>query len=100
MRVDKFSQLPLPPQESGLGGKSGGQPLVKSLGESFGNMLSDVNKAQLEADQKIEEFATSPEKDIHGTMIAMEKADISLKLMLQVRAKMIGAYHEVMRTQV
>ncbi|MDH4121071.1 MAG: flagellar hook-basal body complex protein FliE [Deltaproteobacteria bacterium] len=75
------------------------QNLVENLGNSFGSMLEDVNQAQLAADQKIEEFATSGEKDIHGTMIAMEKADVTLKMMLQVRSKLTNAYHELMRMQ-
>jgi flagellar hook-basal body complex protein FliE len=33
-------------------------------------------------------------------MIAAEKAEIALKLMVQVRNKMIEAYHEVMKMQV
>jgi flagellar hook-basal body complex protein FliE len=33
-------------------------------------------------------------------MIAMEKASISFKTMLQVRNKMLEAYQEVMRMQV
>ena len=32
-------------------------------------------------------------------MIAMEKADISLKMLLQVRGKLVSAYEEVMRMQ-
>jgi flagellar hook-basal body complex protein FliE len=33
-------------------------------------------------------------------MIAAEKADLALKLMVQVRNKIIDAYHEVMKMQV
>ena len=39
-------------------------------------------------------------KNIHETMIAIEKAEISFKLMLQVRNKILEAYQEVMRMQV
>lgn len=73
--------------------------LAHDLGQSFSKMLDEVNALQLEADRKIGEFATSPEKDIHGTMIAMQKANISLRMLMQVRSKMINAYHEIMRMQ-
>ena len=43
---------------------------------------------------------TADNKDIHGTMIALEKADISMRLMLQIRNKLVSAYEEVMRMQV
>jgi len=42
----------------------------------------------------------SEKKDIHGTMLALEKADLSMRLMLQVRNKLVSAYDEVMRMQV
>ena len=74
--------------------------LIENLGDSFSRMLADVNQAQQAADRKIEEFATTPEKDIHGTMIAMEKAGITLRMLLQVRAKLISAYHEFSRMQI
>ena len=71
--------------------------LIDQLGQSFGDMLDEVNALQAASDQKMEEFATAPGKDIHGTMIAMQKADVSMRLMLQVRSKLINAYHEIMR---
>lgn len=77
---------------------SSGTPLG-SLGDTFARMFNEVNQFQLEADRKIEEFATSPNKDIHGTMIALQQADISLRLMMQIRAKLTSAYQDIMRMQ-
>jgi flagellar hook-basal body complex protein FliE len=39
-------------------------------------------------------------KNIHETMLAVERADMSLKLLMQVRNKLLDAYREVMRMQV
>ena len=39
-------------------------------------------------------------RDVHEVMIAMEKAGISLRLMVQVRNKILAAYEEIMRLQV
>ena len=75
------------------------QTLVKEVGNNFSKMFNEVNQMQLQADQKIEEFATSPAKDVHGTMIALQQAEVSLKLLLQVRSKLTNAYLEIMRTQ-
>ncbi|MBI4083390.1 MAG: flagellar hook-basal body complex protein FliE [Candidatus Lambdaproteobacteria bacterium] len=79
-------------------GKDG--TLVSELSATFGKMLDEVNRLQLESDHKIEEFATSPEKDIHGTMIALQKADISLRLLLQVRSRLTAAYQDIVRMQI
>ncbi|MDH4246850.1 MAG: flagellar hook-basal body complex protein FliE [Deltaproteobacteria bacterium] len=73
---------------------------VQDLSDTFSKMFNEVNTMQQNADLKIEEFATSPEKDIHGTMIALQKADLSLRLFMQVRAKLTTAYQEIMRMQV
>lgn len=76
------------------------QEAGQSIGTTFEAMLQDVNQAQLNAEAKQVELVTSTNKDIHGTMIAMEKAEISFRLMMQVRNKMVDAYEEIMRMQV
>jgi flagellar hook-basal body complex protein FliE len=37
--------------------------------------------------------------DINGVMVAVEKADISFQLMMQVRNKIVNAYQEVSKLQ-
>jgi flagellar hook-basal body complex protein FliE len=72
--------------------------------ESFGNMLArslnDVNRLKQEADVAVENLAAGKQKDIHATMIALEKADVAFQLLMQVRNKIISAYETVMRMQV
>lgn len=73
-------------------------------GDSFSSVLKDsiekVNKLQNEADTAMQGLASGQANNIHDTMIAIEKANISFNLMLQVRNKLLAAYEEVMRTQV
>lgn len=72
--------------------------------KSFGAILSDavnsVNAAQKESDFKMQEMATGKSQNIPDVMIAAEKADIQLRLMVQVRNKIIEAYQEIMKMQV
>ena len=70
------------------------------LSRTFDKLLQEVNQQQLNAEAKQVELMVSEKKDIHGTMLALEKADLSLRLMLQVRNKLVSAYEEVMRMQV
>ena len=76
----------------------------EGAGKSFADTLKDavqnVNAAQQSADVKMQEIATGKNHNIPEVMIAAEKADISLKLMVQVRNKIIEAYQEVMKMQV
>ena len=76
----------------------------EARGNSFGKILKDsikeVNQLQHAADVSIEQLAAGKTKNLHETMIALEKADISFRLMMEVRNKIIDAYHEIMRMQV
>ena len=71
---------------------------------SFSEMLKDsideINHLQSKADEAIEDLASGQSNNIHETMIALEKADVSFRLMLQVRNKIVEAYQEVMRMPV
>ena len=70
-------------------------------GKSFADLLKDsideVNRMQMEADGAVSDLATGAKPDIHGTMIALQKADISFKVMMEVRNKILSAYQELMR---
>jgi len=70
---------------------------------SFGNMLTrsleEVNRLHIAADEAVEDLAAGKQKNIHETMIAMEKADVAFQLLMQVRNKIISAYETIMRMQ-
>jgi flagellar hook-basal body complex protein FliE len=74
------------------------------IGQGFGDMLKQsiekTNEAQVQADHSIKELTAGRTKNIHETMLDIEKADTSLKLMMQVRNKVLDAYKEIMRMQV
>jgi flagellar hook-basal body complex protein FliE len=71
---------------------------------SFSDILKDsiqkVGDLEKQANGEVEKLAKMETQDIHNTMIAIEKADLSFQLMMQVRNKIINAYEEIMRMQV
>ena len=73
---------------------------AKSFTEMLVESMSNVNNLQVEANSAIEKLASGKTKNIHETMLAIEKADIAFKTMNQIRSKVIDAYREVMRMQV
>ncbi len=88
---------------SGIG--AGGVP--GSLGEtqsSFADTLKtaigNVNELQKTSDAAMQNLATGRTDNVADVMIAAEKSDIALKLMVQVRNKIIDAYQDVMKMQV
>ena len=62
--------------------------------------LSLVNDLQKGAERAGESLAVGETKNIHETMISLERADIALRLLTQVRNKALEAYREIMRMQV
>lgn len=76
----------------------------KEAGPSFADTLTEavnnVNQLHLDSDRKAQELATGKTDDIAGVMIAMEKSDVALRAMVQVRNKIIDAYQEIMKMQV
>ena len=73
-------------------------------GASFGDMLktaiSTANDLQKQSDVEIQKLMTGETQDLHTTMIAVQKADLSFQMMMQVRNKIVQAYQEIMRMQV
>lgn len=80
------------------------KPVAGESGELFSEMLAS---AAASANQRInqgqaagEAFAAGATDDIHGTMLALSKADIELKLVGNVRNKVIDAFYELWRMQI
>ena len=61
--------------------------------------ISKVNEVQHNADKAIESLATGQATNVHEAMIAVEEANLSFNMMLQVRNKLLAAYEEIMRMQ-
>lgn len=103
MNLNSVADITLKSHLKGLSGAQAAPP-VQNLGNKFAaalkDSLSEVNQAQLTADQAAQQIAAGESKNLHGAMIKMEEADISLRLMVQVRNKAVEAYQEIMRMQV
>lgn len=78
-------------------GQMGKNKGTASFEEVLRASLQEVNELQKEADEAIRELAKGQSQDLHRTMILMEKAELSLKLMVQVRNKLLDAYQELTR---
>jgi flagellar hook-basal body complex protein FliE len=72
----------------------------KSFADTLKGSIQEVNNLQINADRAIQELGTGETRNIHETMILLEKADVSFRLMMEVRNKLMDAYREIMRTQV
>ncbi|HMA67539.1 MAG TPA: flagellar hook-basal body complex protein FliE [Desulfosalsimonadaceae bacterium] len=68
--------------------------------QAFEKMFDQAAQNLEKADETALQVNTGGPANLHDAMIAMEKADISLRLMVQVRNKAVDAYKEIMRMQV
>jgi len=79
-------------------GREGRQPA------EFGNLVSgfvnDVDSLQKQAAQSVTDLATGESANLHQVVLALGKAEISFKYMMEVRNKLLEAYKEVMRMPV
>ena len=71
---------------------------ARSFEELIGQAIDRVNGLERDANRSIAELLEG-KTDVHGAMIALQKADISMRLLLTVRNKVIEAYKEIMHMQ-
>lgn len=91
---DPGAGLPEPPKPGGA--PKGGMSFEAAIKDA----LKEVSAVQNEAEKAIEDFSKGEIKDIHTVVVAMEKADVSLQTLLQVRSRLLTAYEEILRMQV
>jgi flagellar hook-basal body complex protein FliE len=89
----------LPPNPTSPISLSGLTEVTKNDGPSFQNMLlgsiSETNNLQLSAEQAIEEHLAGGDVTQVEVFSAMKKADLSLRMMMQMRNKIMEAYDEI-----
>jgi flagellar hook-basal body complex protein FliE len=86
-------QLPSPRR----GGRPDGGHEFKELLEDY---LKEVNQLQQEADEAVLDLASGKLENLHEVVAAVNEADLSFRLMMEVRNKLLDAYKEIMRMQV
>jgi flagellar hook-basal body complex protein FliE len=68
------------------------------FGSVIKSAIDNVNGMDRDADKSILNLLQGKE-EVHTTMIALQKADMSMRMLLSVRNKVIEAYREIMRMQ-
>lgn len=72
-----------------------------SFSDALKAQLDNVSKAQNQADDMGKKFASGDDSvSLSDTMIAMQKASITFQATVQVRNKLVSAYHDIMNMQV
>ena len=80
-----------PQAEASLGNSKPGSGFSDTLRDA----VSEVDALNLEASYKVSSLVEGNGADVHEAMIAVQKADLSFQLMLQVRNKVVQAYQQI-----
>ncbi len=80
------------------------KPEIAQNEQNFSNFIKStieqVNQSQIDGDLSIQKLHSGEAQNLHDVMISVEQADISLRMLVQVRNKAIQAYEEIMRMQI
>lgn len=65
----------------------------------FQDAVQRVDDFQKNASQSVDKLLSGESEEVHQTVLAAQKAELSLEFFLQVKNKAVQAYQEVMRMQ-
>jgi flagellar hook-basal body complex protein FliE len=68
--------------------------------DTLKSAIGKANDVQIQANQAVDALVTGQTQDLHGAMVALQQADVSFQLMMQIRNKLVTAYEEIQRMQV
>lgn len=81
--------------------KRAGEAGAADFGQILKSTLDQVNRAQVDAQQLARDFSSgNGNASLQDVMMSLQKADLSFQQMVQVRNKLVSAYHEIMNMQV
>jgi flagellar hook-basal body complex protein FliE len=80
---------------TGAGGASGG-----AFQDVLANAIQKVESTGNDASASIERFLGGEGEELHTTVLATQRAEMSFEMFQQVRNKVVGAYQEIMKMQI
>ena len=86
----------LNPPKPGAGAGTG---MVGSFGEALGRLIDGVEQSSANANTAVTGMMEKT-GDVHDAMIALQRAEMSLQLTVQIRNKIVQAYQDIMRMPV
>jgi flagellar hook-basal body complex protein FliE len=85
------------PQPTSAGGGDGGDGV--DFGAVLKNAVQSVDQMNSSANAQVNNLLQTGNGDMTSVMIAVEKADVSFQLMMQVRNKIVNAYQDIEKMQ-
>ena len=78
-------------------------PETPSSGPNFSGVLNDmienVNQEMLHADTALENYASGESNDLNAVVVSSVKADLSFRMLIEMRNRITDSYQELSRMQ-
>jgi flagellar hook-basal body complex protein FliE len=71
----------------------------RAFQDVFASAVQNVEAARNTATTSVENFLSGEGEELHTTIMATQRAELSFELFLQARNKVVSAYQEIMRMQ-
>lgn len=84
---------------AGIENASAEFPAASGFADTLRDAMGEKGQLGSQAETKVASVLEGTGGDVHSALIAVEKADLSFQLMLQVRNKIVSAYQEISRMQ-
>ena len=93
--INALRILPVEVDVAGPAASSG----ESEFSETLASAMDPIDRLQGDAQTRVEGLLQGNGSDVHSAMIAVQKAELSFELMMQVRNKIVQAYQEISRLQ-
>ena len=93
-QLDTASKL-LQQESSAVKGKQ-----TAKFSDTLENLIGEVDGLQKASKQAVNDFVAGKDVNLHEVMAMGEEAQLSFQLLMEIRNKLVEAYHEVSRMQV
>jgi len=82
---------PIRPPQGTKGGQAGGP----SFSDVLFDKIDEVNGLQKDAERAVTELAGGKADNVSEVFVAVQKADLAFKMLMQIRNKLLDAYQEI-----
>jgi flagellar hook-basal body complex protein FliE len=72
----------------------------KSFADYLSSTVDQVVNAEKSSNEAVEKLNTGQAQNMHQVMLAVEEADISMRMLVQFRNKALQAYDDIIRMQI
>lgn len=100
MSVPAVGQSSAIHQAAGSIARPSAQQTDSNFSKLFSELIQDVNSEHVQADESLKQLVSGKTEDVHDVVLSVAQADLALRLVVEIRNRLIDSYQEIMRMQI